>query len=116
MLTLYLTPGHTLGTISTLIPVKDGGTPHLAAEWGGTGFNWIQNREDYITPSRSRIESRPHSSVPFLGWGSYEQCATAESDSLGLMSSGCDKRIGHVRLFETLRPQPAAVTAAAWRA
>ena len=51
-LTLYLTPGHTLGTISTLIPVKDGGTPHLVAEWGGTGFNWIQNRAGYITPSR----------------------------------------------------------------
>jgi len=51
-LTLYLTPGHTLGTISTLIPVKDGGTPHLVAEWGGTGFNWILNRAGYITPSR----------------------------------------------------------------
>jgi hypothetical protein len=40
-LTLYLTPGHTLGSISTLIPVKDAGTSHLALEWGGTGFNWI---------------------------------------------------------------------------
>ena len=50
-LTFYLTPGHTLGTISTLIPVTDGGTPHLVAEWGGTGFNWIQNRRSYITPS-----------------------------------------------------------------
>jgi metallo-beta-lactamase class B len=28
-LTLYLTPGHTPGTISTLIPVKDQGRPHL---------------------------------------------------------------------------------------
>jgi metallo-beta-lactamase class B len=35
-LTLYITPGHTGGTISTLIPVKDGGKPHLAVEWGGT--------------------------------------------------------------------------------
>ena len=51
-LTLFLTPGHTLGTISTLIPVTDGGTPHLVAEWGGTGFNWIRNRTGYITPSR----------------------------------------------------------------
>ena len=51
-LTLYITPGHTLGTVSTLIPVKDGGRPHLAAEWGGTGFNWIQSRTAYITPSR----------------------------------------------------------------
>ena len=39
-LTLYLTPGHTPGTISTLIPVKDGGRSHLVAEWGGTGFNF----------------------------------------------------------------------------
>ena len=49
-LTLYLTPGHTPGTISTLIPVRDGGKPHLAAEWGGTAFNWITNRAAYITP------------------------------------------------------------------
>jgi metallo-beta-lactamase class B len=51
-LTLYLTPGHTLGTISTLIPVKDAGKPHLVAEWGGTQFNWIANRRGYITPER----------------------------------------------------------------
>jgi metallo-beta-lactamase class B len=51
-ITLYVTPGHTLGTLSTLIPVKDRGTPHLAAEWGGTAFNWVQNRAAYITPDR----------------------------------------------------------------
>ena len=45
-LTLYLTPGHTPGTISTLIPVKDQGRAHIAAEWGGTGFNFT------ITPDR----------------------------------------------------------------
>ena len=38
-LTLYITPGHTPGTISVLIPVKDNGRPHLAALWGGTGLN-----------------------------------------------------------------------------
>jgi metallo-beta-lactamase class B len=38
-LTLYITPGHTPGTISFLIPVKDNGKPHLAALWGGTGLN-----------------------------------------------------------------------------
>jgi metallo-beta-lactamase class B len=37
--TLYVTPGHTPGTISSLIPVKDNGTPHLIALWGGTGLN-----------------------------------------------------------------------------
>jgi len=38
-LTLYITPGHTPGTLSVLIPVKDNGRPHLAALWGGTGLN-----------------------------------------------------------------------------
>jgi metallo-beta-lactamase class B len=39
-LELYLTPGHTWGTISTLIPVRDGNTRHVAALWGGTLFNF----------------------------------------------------------------------------
>ena len=38
-LTLYITPGHTPGTLSVLIPVRDNGRPHLAALWGGTGLN-----------------------------------------------------------------------------
>src|SRR5206468_3806030 len=48
-LTLYLTPGHTPGTISTLIPVKDQGQPHLVAEWGGTAFNFTRTAENFQT-------------------------------------------------------------------
>ena len=51
-LTLHLTPGHTLGTISTLIPVRDGSARHVVAYWGGTAFNWLTNRRGYITPER----------------------------------------------------------------
>ena len=51
-LTLNITPGHTLGTISTLFPVRDGNTRHVAAYWGGTAFNWVTNRTAYITPER----------------------------------------------------------------
>jgi len=51
-LTLYNTPGHTMGTLSTLIPVTDHGTPHVAVSWGGTAFNWVANRTAYITPDR----------------------------------------------------------------
>jgi metallo-beta-lactamase class B len=40
MLTMYLTPGHTAGTVSTLIPLRDGADRHLAALWGGTLFNF----------------------------------------------------------------------------
>jgi metallo-beta-lactamase class B len=38
-ITLYITPGHTPGTISTIFPVKDNGSPHIAALWGGVGLN-----------------------------------------------------------------------------
>jgi len=38
-LTIYITPGHTPGTLSVVFPVKDNGTPHLAALWGGVGLN-----------------------------------------------------------------------------
>jgi metallo-beta-lactamase class B len=34
-LTIYLTPGHTPGTISTLVPLKDGNQTHVGAVWGG---------------------------------------------------------------------------------
>ena len=43
--TLHLTPGHTEGTISTLVPVRDRGRSHLAAAWGGTAFNFGPDRE-----------------------------------------------------------------------
>jgi metallo-beta-lactamase class B len=37
-ITIYITPGHTGGTLSFLVPVKDKGVPHLAMEWGGTAL------------------------------------------------------------------------------
>lgn len=50
-LTLYATPGHTAGTFSVLIPVKDNGRPHLLATWGGTAVGRTTAPEaikDYI--------------------------------------------------------------------
>jgi metallo-beta-lactamase class B len=35
-ITMYLTPGHTPGTVSSIYQVKDRGTPHTVATWGGT--------------------------------------------------------------------------------
>jgi metallo-beta-lactamase class B len=56
-LTLYITPGHTPGTISTVFPVKDNGTPHLAALWGGVGLN----------PDREAVETYIRSAQRFSG-------------------------------------------------
>jgi metallo-beta-lactamase class B len=37
-LTFYLTPGHTPGTVSFLVPVTDNGKPHLLSFWGGSAL------------------------------------------------------------------------------
>jgi metallo-beta-lactamase class B len=49
--TIYITPGHTPGTLSVVFPVKDNGTSHLAALWGGVGLN--TEREPVQTYIRS---------------------------------------------------------------
>jgi metallo-beta-lactamase class B len=52
---MYITPGHTAGTLSYLIPVKDNGTPHLVAEWGGTAFNFPRTQENFKAYTASAI-------------------------------------------------------------
>lgn len=44
-ITIHVTPGHTLGTISPIFTVTDKGAPHTAALWGGTGFNFGRNEK-----------------------------------------------------------------------
>ena len=47
--TMYITPGHTPGTISSIFPVKDNGVTHIVALWGGVGLNPDKERvETYI--------------------------------------------------------------------
>jgi metallo-beta-lactamase class B len=48
-MTLYLTPGHTEGTISTIFPVREGNSKHVVATWGGTLFNFGPNRPRLIS-------------------------------------------------------------------
>jgi metallo-beta-lactamase class B len=52
-ITMYLTPGHTPGTLSYLIPVRDNGRSHLVAEWGGTAFNFPRTPENFRTYAAS---------------------------------------------------------------
>jgi metallo-beta-lactamase class B len=56
--TIYITPGHTGGTLSFLVPVKDHGVPHLAMEWGGTALGGNTSKEmlqSYIS-NASRLQ------------------------------------------------------------
>ena len=47
----YLTPGHTPGSLSAIVPLRDGRARHVAAYWGGTGF--APGRTDYPAYFRS---------------------------------------------------------------
>ena len=81
-LTFVHTFGHTPGTMSTLVPVKDGGKPHIAALWGGTGFNFT------ITPERpaSLLVRRLHrlcAALPHCRRKSWRGCVFIESSELG---------------------------------
>jgi metallo-beta-lactamase class B len=59
---MYLTPGHTHGTLSTLLPVHDNGVPHVAAIWGGTLFNFRDAPDD---PRDLRLRDYAQSAVHF---------------------------------------------------
>lgn len=61
-LRVYLTPGHTLGTLSTILPVHDNGEPHVAALWGGTLFNFRDAPND---PRDARLEAYSRSAARF---------------------------------------------------
>jgi metallo-beta-lactamase class B len=46
--TLYVTPGHTPGTISTLVPLKDGNQTHLGYVLGGMGADVGRDGVQYV--------------------------------------------------------------------
>ena len=51
--TLYVTPGHTPGTLSSVFTVREAGTPHTVALWGGTGLNADRaSLEQYVASAR----------------------------------------------------------------
>ena len=53
--TLYLTPGHTMGTITPVFDVKSGGQTHRVLLWGGTAFNFgkdLPRLDSYIAATQ----------------------------------------------------------------
>jgi len=50
---LRLAPGHTKGTLSTLLTLKDGDNSHKAILWGGTGYNFGPVLSQYKAYARS---------------------------------------------------------------
>lgn len=59
---VHATPGHTHGTISTVLPVHDNGVAHTAVLWGGTLFNFGDSPDD---PRLKRLETYAASAAKF---------------------------------------------------
>src|SRR5579864_9264205 len=49
----YVTPPHTPGTISIVMPLKEGNARHVGGEWGGTAFNFAPTPENFATYAAS---------------------------------------------------------------
>ena len=50
---MYVTPPHTPGTLSLIFPVRDGAMSYMAGLWGGTGFVFEPNHENFVTYAAS---------------------------------------------------------------
>jgi len=67
------TPGHTPGTISSLIPLQDGETWHMAAYWGGVSMSFLppDGLEEYIGSTYKLQNADPETDVELTNhpWG-----------------------------------------------
>ena len=88
---LYITPGHTPTTISSLVPVRDGASRHLAAEWGGT----------LLLPATSNayVQSYIDSAIRFR-----ELAAKAGADVLLTNHTLYDRTLMKLEAVKTRRP------------
>jgi metallo-beta-lactamase class B len=72
-----ITPGHTLGTISPVFDVRNGGKVHKAMIWGGTAFNFgrdMQRLDGYIaaTVRMGKIAAQMGIDVPLSNHPTYD--------------------------------------------
>ncbi|WP_245214457.1 MBL fold metallo-hydrolase [Roseomonas indoligenes] len=88
-LDVIATPGHTMGTISLLMDLKDGGATHRGLLWGGTAFNFgrqpdrIRRLQAYIDGTARTREIAARQGVDVLlsnhtGWDGAAQKLAAK--------------------------------------
>jgi metallo-beta-lactamase class B len=74
---LYVTPPHTPGTLSLIVPLKDGAMNHVGGLWGGTAFNFEPTGENFTTYGASadrfaRIAAEKGVDVPLSNHPIYD--------------------------------------------
>jgi metallo-beta-lactamase class B len=71
-LTLYITPGHTPGTVSTLVPLKDGNRKHLGYVLGGRGWTEQEAGVRYFQDEQTALKTWIASIKRFYGMAAKE--------------------------------------------
>ncbi len=94
-LTLYLTPGHTPGTISTLVPLKDGNQRHVGAVWGGINPSLVRYRVKYFANWEETFKSWSASTVRF-----QEIAAKAGADTYLTIHPFYDNALEKIHLLQ----------------
>ncbi|WP_033068289.1 MBL fold metallo-hydrolase [Thalassospira australica] len=84
---LFVTPGHTPGTISLIFPVQDGQTRHHVGLWGGTGLNF--------GPKEDRIREYAQSAEDFE--------KAAQHHNVDVFLSNHPRRDGSVEKMQNLQ-------------
>jgi metallo-beta-lactamase class B len=75
---LYVTPPHTPGTLSLILPLKDGAKSNVGALWGGTAFNFeptVQNFAAYAASAErfAKIASDKGADTPLSNHPTYDE-------------------------------------------
>jgi len=89
---LHVTPPHTPGTLSLILPLKDGAMTHVGALWGGTAFSMNGNGEYFATYAASaerfaRIAAEKGADVPLSNHPPYDD-AIAKMAKLNMRTAG----------------------------
>jgi metallo-beta-lactamase class B len=74
---LYVTPPHTPGTLSLILPLKDAAKSHVGALWGGTAFNFeptVENFKAYAASAErfAKVAADKGADVPLSNHPSYD--------------------------------------------
>jgi metallo-beta-lactamase class B len=98
-ITLYSTPGHTPGTISTLIPLKDGNQRHVGAIWGGMAPSYERYGVRYYSSLAETFKTWSNSIKRFQGISSK-----AEADVYLAIHPHYDKTLDKIRALQYRKP------------
>jgi metallo-beta-lactamase class B len=98
-LTLHITPGHTPGTISTLIPLRDGDQRHVGSIWGGMTFGFQRAGVQYFPTLADALKTNSAQAKRYK-----EIAAKAGADVFLSIHTRHDRTLDKINALKSRRP------------